>query len=261
MNRILVLIAGAAIIFLYIPIVTVIVLSFNAAESGATWTGFTLGWYAAILVDEPLLHSLWNSLYVSLLSATFSLIIGVLTSLSLTYFHVFAKRGILFALTLPLVIPETVLGAALLTIFSRTGGIGYPALILGNMILSVPLTTLITLTGFTTLDPLLPEAAADLGSGPLNTVVHVLLPLVRTSIVAAWLLAFTTAFSNIVISTFLSGVGTTTMPLYVYSLLKTGVSPEINALGSILLGLTILLTLLIGSKQVHTIVTSTRSHL
>lgn len=156
----------------------------------------------------------------------------------------------------PLVVPEIVLGVALLSVFSGLHiQLGIRTLILGHIVITMPYATLILLGAYGGLDPSLEEAAADLGCNPVTTYTRVILPLMRPAIVASWLLCFVLSFGDIVMSTFTNGVGSTTMPLLVFSRLKTGLTPEINALGTLLVLLTFLVVLGVGIKQMRTVLT------
>ena len=254
MDRVTGWIAKAVLVFLYVPIVAVVVYSFNASPTTSRWAGFSLEWYVELLNDHQLLQTLQTSLVVGLIAASVATVVGFLTALGLTRYRVKGRAFFLGAVLLPLVLPEIVLGAALLTVFSTIElPLGIPTIVLGHVVISLPLTTLILIGALSSLDGSLPEAAADLGCTPWQTFTRVLFPLMRSSILAAFLLTFTTSFSNIVISTFTSGVGSTTMPLRIYSLLKTGITPEINALGATLILATIVLIFAVGLGQMRRI--------
>jgi ABC-type spermidine/putrescine transport system permease subunit II len=254
MDRVTGWIAKAALVFLYIPIAAVVVYSFDASATTSRWTGFSLKWYAEVFSDRALLRTLQTSLTVGVIAAAVATAVGCLTAFGLTRYRGKGRIFFLGAILLPLVLPEIVLGAALLTVFSTVHlPFGIPTLVLGHIVISLPLTTLILMGAISALDTSLPEASADLGCTPWQTFTLVLFPLLRSSILAAFLLAFTTSFSNIVISTFTNGVGSTTMPLRIYSLLKTGITPEINALGSMLILATVLIIFAIGLRQMRRI--------
>lgn len=254
MNRVISGIAVAVFVFLYIPIAAVIVYSFNASEVGYRFDGVTLRWYAELFRDELLGDALRTSAIVGVAAALIATAIGLLTAYGLVRFRLRGRGVLLGAILIPLIIPEIVLGVSLLTIFSTVGiATGYPALILGHVVITLPLTTLVLLGAMSTIDPSLTEAAADLGATPWATFVRVILPLLRPSLLAAFLLSFTTSFSNIVISTFTAGVGTTTLPLRIYSTLRTGLTPELNALGTLLVVATLGVILLVGVAQMRRI--------
>lgn len=254
MDRIIAWIAGAIFVFLYIPIAALIVYSFNASEVGYRFDGLTLAWYAELFRDEALGDALRTSAIVGFAAALLSTVLGLLSAYGLARFRVKGRALFLGAILIPLIVPEIVLGVSLLTIFSTVGmPTGYVALILGHMVVTLPLSTLVLLGAMSTLDPSLTEAAADLGASPWDTFRRVILPLLRPSLMAAFLLSFTTSFSNIVISTFTSGVGTTTLPLRIYSTLRTGLTPELNALGTLLVVATLGVILVVGVAQMRRI--------
>lgn len=260
MDKLLAWITKVVLVFLYVPIVAVIVYSFNSSPTTTRWEGLSLHWYAELLTDKALLQTLQTSFIVGIVAAGLATIIGFLSALGLTKYRVRGRKFFLGAVLLPLIIPEIVLGAALLTVFSASGiKLGIVTIILGHLIICLPLTTLILMGAMSSLDPSLPEAATDLGCTPWQTFTRVLFPLTRSAILASFLLSFTTSFSNIVISTFTSGVGSTTMPLRVYSLLKTGITPEINALGALLILLTIVIIFAVGLGQMRRILVGTSS--
>jgi ABC-type spermidine/putrescine transport system, permease component II len=254
MDRVTGWVAKIVFVFLYIPILAVVVYSFNASSSARAWDGLSLRWYVELFQDRGLIQSLQVSLVVGLITGVGATAIGFLTALGLTRYRVKGRAFFLGAILLPLILPEIVLGAALLTVFSTVQlPLGISTIVLGHIVISLPLTTLILMGALGTLDPSLPEAAADLGCTPWTTFTRVLFPLMRSAILAAFLLTFTTSFSNIVISTFTSGVGSTTLPLRIYSMLKTGITPEINALGTILIVGTIVIIFAVGIAQMRRI--------
>jgi ABC-type spermidine/putrescine transport system permease subunit II len=258
MEKLIAAISKTVLVFLYVPIAAVIVYSFNSSPTSSRWEGLSLNWYFELFSDSALLETLKTSFIVGVTAAALATAIGFLSALGLVRERVRGRQFFLGAVLLPLIIPEIVLGAALLTIFGTTGiKLGILTIVLGHLIITLPLTTLILLGAVNSLDPSLSEAASDLGCTPWQTFSRVLFPLTRSAMIAAFLLSFTTSFSNIVISTFTSGVGSTTMPLRVYSLLKTGITPEINALGALLILLTIVIILVVGLGQMRRILAGT----
>lgn len=250
MDRALGWVAKLIFIFLYIPIVAVIVYSFNQSRSPRRWEGLTFNWYVELFNDTRLREALRVSIQIGILSAIFATVIGLLTAFAFARHKFRGRKSLMFLIVLPIVVPEIVLGAALLTVFSEFNfRLGLWSMTLGHLIISLPLSTLILYSALVSLDPSLQEAAHDLGCNPLQYARRVLLPLLRTPLLAAFLLCFTTSFGNIVISTFTNGVGFTTIPIRVFSLLKTGVTPEINALGAVLIFFTIISLALIGIRE------------
>jgi len=241
-------------VFLYVPIVAVVVYSFNASEVSYRFTGLTGRWYGELFGDERLLQTLRTSAVVGVLAALGATAIGFLTAFALVRLRVRGRAFFLGAIMIPLIVPEIVLGVALLEIFSSAGiPNGLLTLVLGHIVITLPLATLVQMGAMASLDPSLAEAATDLGATGWITFRRVLFPLLRPSVLAAFLLSFTTSFSNIVISTFTSGVGSTTLPLRIYSSLKTGLTPELNALGTLLVLFTLVVIMLVGVRQMRRI--------
>ncbi len=252
--------AKLVFVFLYIPIIAVIVYSFNSSRSPRRWEGLTLKWYYELVDDVRLMDALQVSFKIGVLSAALATVIGFLTALALAKYSFKWKKVIMLLILLPIVVPEIVLGASLLTVFSDFNfRLGLWSMALGHLIITLPLATLVIYSALVSLDGSLQEAAQDLGCKPIEYFKRVLFPLMRTPILAAALLSFTTSFGNIVISTFTNGVGFTTVPIRVYSLLKTGITPEINALGAVLILLTILLLVIIGVTELGRITTRSSS--
>ena len=260
MDRIVNGIARGVFVFLYLPIAAVIVYSFNAAGTNTRFEGLTLQWYVDLFQDGALMQTLRTSAVVAVLAATVATVIGITFALGMARYRGRGRGGLLALIALPLIVPEIVLGVALLSVFSAAKvPLGIPTLVLGHLIVSLPLATLVLMSSAAMLDPSLPEAATDLGCTPWQTFTRVYFPLLRPAVIAAWLLSFTTSFSNIVMSTFLSGVGSTTLPLRIYSSLKTGLTPSINALGALLILLTLAIVLAVGVTQMRRILVDSRS--
>jgi putrescine transport system permease protein len=226
-------------VFLYAPIVILAVMSFNASRLVSVWGGFSTKWYAALLENEQLLHSAKISLAAALTSATISTLLGLLAAISLTRFGRFRTRFLFFgAVHAPLVLPEVVLGLALLTCFVAFGvGRGFITLVIGHVTLTMCFTTVAILAALRDRDPALEEAAMDLGATPLGAFVRVALPQIAPAIVTAYLLAFTLSLDDLVIASFATGPGATTLPMRIYSQVRLGVSPQINAISTLLLAL------------------------
>ncbi|MGZ9409766.1 MAG: ABC transporter permease [Methylocystis sp.] len=226
-------------VFLYAPIVILAVMSFNASRLVSVWGGFSTKWYAALLENEQLLHSAKISLAAALTSATIATFLGLLAAISLTRFGRFRTRFLFFgAVHAPLVLPEVVLGLALLTCFVAFGvGRGFITLVIGHVTLTMCFTTVAILAALRDSDPALEEAAMDLGATPFGAFVRVALPQIAPAIVTAYLLAFTLSLDDLVIASFATGPGATTLPMRIYSQVRLGVSPQINAISTLLLAL------------------------
>jgi len=254
MDRVVAWIARLVFVFLYIPIIALVVYSFNSADVSYRFEGFSLRWYAELFADQLLLDTLRTSAIVGVSAALLATIVGFLSAFALVRFRVKGRAFFLGAIVIPLIVPEIVLGVSLLTVFSTANvPTGLVTLILGHVVITLPLATLVMMGAMSALDPSLSEAATDLGATPWVTFRRILFPLLRPAVLAAFLLSFTTSFSNIVISTFTAGVGTTTLPLRIYSSLRTGLTPELNALGTLLVVFTLAIILVVGVGQMRRI--------
>ncbi len=228
--------------FLYAPIFILIAFSFNKSRIVTVWDGFSLRWYESLIQNKQLLSAAWVSLKVATLSASLSVFLGTLAALVLVRFGKFKGRTFFSGLiTAPLVMPEVITGLSLLILFvSLKQLIGWPEN-RGITTITIAHTTLATayatsiiqarLTGF---DNTLIEAAMDLGAKPLKAFSLITLPLIAPSLGAAWLLAFALSLDDLVIASFVSGPGTTTLPMVIFSSVKLGVTPQINALATLI---------------------------
>lgn len=244
-RRLLALHTALVYLFLYAPIAVLVVFSFNAARQTATWDGFTLDWYAKLLGNEVLLRSVRNSLLVAGITTAIATVLGTLAALALGRYDFRGKRGTQALLFLPVIIPEVVLGAALLTFFGVVEiRLSLWTVVVAHVVFSVSYVAIVVRARLSGLDPSLEEAARDLGAGPFETFRRVTLPLILPGIVASALLVFTLSIDDYVVTSFVSGVGSTTLPLHIYSMLKVGVTPEVNAVSTLLLAVTVVLIVL-----------------
>lgn len=229
-------------LFLWVPIVVLAVFSFNAGRQTAVWRGATLDWYRRLLANDALLASVRNSLLAAALTTLIATAIGTLAALALRRTGLPGKGATLALLFLPMVIPEVVLGAALLTFFGAIGlRLSLATVVIAHVVFSVSYVALVVRARLAGLDPALEEAARDLGAGPFETFRRVTLPLILPGIAASALLVFTLSIDDYVVTSFVAGVGATTLPLHVYSMLRVGVTPEVNAVSTLLLAGTIAL--------------------
>ena len=229
----------AGLTFLYAPILVLIGYSFNASPLVTVWGGFSTQWYAALLADAPLLASAWVSLKVAILTSLIATILGTLAALVLERQRRFRGRALFTGLVLgPIVMPEVMIGLSLLLMFI---GIG-----LDRSLLTIVIAHATFCTGFVAvvvaarlrgLDRSLEEAAADLGAPPIRVLTTITLPLLGPAVIAGALLAFTLSLDDLVIASFVSGPGSTTLPMRLYSRVRLGVNPEINAASTLLVGL------------------------
>jgi spermidine/putrescine transport system permease protein len=229
-------------LFLYAPIAILMVFSFNAARQTAFWQGFTFDWYRRLLDDGLLLHALRNSLEVAGVTTAVAVLLGTPAALGLARPAFRGRRATQTLLYLPVIIPEVVLGAALVTFFGAVGfNLSIMTVVIAHVVFSVSYVALVVRARLAGLDPALEEAARDLGASPFESFRRVTLPLALPGIVASALLVFTLSIDDYVITSFVAGVGATTLPLHIYSMLKVGVTPEVNAVSTLLLAVTIVL--------------------
>lgn len=227
-------------LFLYAPILVLVLFSFNTDRRGNSWQGFTLEWYVKLWQDELLMRALGNSLKIALLSTAISTLVGTMAALALSQYR-FRGRSTVGALAyLPMMVPEIVMGIALLTFFIKVGiQLSLWTVVWAHVAFSVGYVTVTVRTRLAGLSGNLEEAAADLGADPWTTFRLVTFPRILPGILSGALLAFTLSFDDFVITFFTAGVGAGTLPLKIYSMLKFGVTPEINAISTIMLVLTI----------------------
>ncbi len=250
MKRLLSLYAWLVFAFLYLPIVIIVALSFNQSRFGVRFTGFTFDWYIRLFNNERILEYLTNTLIVAVVSTVVSTILGTLLAIGLVRFQFRWQEALRYLLYVPVVVPDVVMGISLLLLFDVVrDAIGWPRLSLFTIILAhisfqIAYVTLVVRARLMLLDPALEEAAKDLGATPWQTFREVMLPLIMPGVVAGALLAFSLSLDDFVVTFFTAGPGSTTLPLYIYSSVKLGVSPEIHALSSLMVGLTILILLL-----------------
>lgn len=239
------IVAACVYIFLYAPIFVVILFSFDESRLAANWTGFTLKWYGLLLEDGALVKALLNSLVVAGSAVAVSTVMGTLAAVGLARYH-FAGEGLYRALTLlPVIIPEIAMAVAALTLFVALGlELSLATIIVSHIVFCVAYVTLVVMGRLEGLDPRLEEAAQDLGAPPAVAFFKITLPLLMPGITAGSLLAFVLSLDDFVITQFTAGVGDTTLPLWIYSSVKFGVSPEINALSTLMIVTTASITLL-----------------
>jgi putrescine transport system permease protein len=229
---------GLGLAFLYAPIAVLVVFSFNASSLVTVWGGFSTRWYGVLLDDGPLIAAALVSLKVASLSALVATILGTLAALALDRSGRFRGRGTFTGLVYaPMVMPEVITGLSLLLLFVGLGlDRGLVTLVIAHATLGLGFVAVVVGARLKGLDRSLEEAAADLGAGPVRVFVTVTLPLIAPSLAAAFLLAFTLSLDDLVIASFVSGPGATTLPMRLYSQVRLGVNPEINAASTLLVG-------------------------
>ncbi len=228
--------------FLYLPILLMMIYSFNASRLVTVWAGFSTQWYAELLQNQQILDAAQLSLKVAAINATGAVILGTLAGLALTRFRRFKGRTLMTGMTTaPLVMPEVITGLSLLLLFvAMEQAFGWPAgrgvttITIAHMTFSMAYVTVVIQSRLSTLDESLEEAAMDLGARPAKVFFLITLPIIFPAILAGWLLAFTLSWDDLVITSFVSGPGSSTLPLVIFSKVRLGVSPDINALATIL---------------------------
>jgi putrescine transport system permease protein len=233
---------GAGYLFLYLPIVALVIFSFNDSPIPSVWAGFTLKWYAVLANDREMLGGLWLSLQIAFFTACGSVVLGTLAALALVKYRRFSGRTLFSGMvSAPLVMPEVIVGLSLLLMLvSVQRAIGFPergmlTIWLGHLLLGMAYATVVVQSRLQDLNPQLEEAAMDLGARPAQVFLLVTLPMIAQSLVSAWLLTFTISLDDVVLSAFLSGPGSTTMPLVIFSRARLGMNPSVNAMATVII--------------------------
>ena len=227
---------GLVFLFLYLPIFMVIIFSFNTSKMNIVWEGFTLQWYGSFFHNRTLMESLWVSLIIAILSTVISTIIGTLGAVGLSKFHFKGKNMIDQLLYIPVVIPEIILGVALLCIYSVIDmPLGIMSITISHITFCIPFVVISVRARLAGFDKYLEEAAMDLGANQVVTFRKIILPLIMPGVTSGALLSFSLSMDDVIISFFVTGPGSTTLPLKILSMVKTGVTPEVNALSTIIM--------------------------
>jgi len=232
-------------LFLYVPILSLVVYSFNKSRLVTVWGGFSTQWYGRLFQNDQILNAAWLSLKVASTTATGATILGTLAGLSLARFGAFKGRALLSSMTTaPLVMPEVITGLSLLLLFVALEQlIGWPAgrgtttIVIAHITLTMAYVTVIVQSRLATLDDSLEEAAMDLGARPAKIFFVITLPIIAPALISGWLLAFTISLDDLVITSFVSGPGSSTLPMVIFSKVRLGVSPDINALATIMMAI------------------------
>lgn len=229
--------------FLYIPLISVIVYSFNDSRLATVWGGFSTRWYGELFRNEQVLNAVFLSVKIAITSATLATILGTMAGLVLARFGRFKGRTLFSGMILsPMVMPEVITGLSLLLLFVALqqltgwpGQRGFSTITIAHTTFSMAYVAVIVQSRLIAMDESLEEAAMDLGGRPLRVVFDITLPLIAPAMIAGWLLAFTLSLDDLVIASFVSGPGSTTLPMYIFSKVKLGVSPDINALATLII--------------------------
>lgn len=231
----------SVLFLLFLPIFILIFFSFNESKLNAVFTSFTFDWYVKLFENSDLLDAFKNTILIAVLSTSISVVIGTLSAVGLKKFTFKGKSLIDKLIYIPIVLPEIVLGISLLSVFALTNlELGFGTVLLAHISFSVPFVITSVRATLFALPQNVESAAVDLGASRWQVFWHVTLPLIRPGIISGALLAFALSMDDVVISYFAAGPGTNTLPLYVYSNIKTGISPDVNALTTLMLIFTII---------------------
>jgi putrescine transport system permease protein len=233
---------GAGFVFLYVPIVALVIYSFNDSPIPNIWRGFTFKWYAALTNDNEMLAGLWLSMKIALCTACGSVVLGTLAAFALVKYKRFAGRTLFSGMAnAPLVMPEVVVGLSLLLMLvSVQRALGFPergmlTIWIGHLLVGMAYAAVVVQARLQDLNPQLEEAAMDLGARPQQVFWLVTLPMISQALISAWLLTFTISLDDVVLSAFLSGPGATTMPLVIFSRARLGLNPSVNAVATLII--------------------------
>jgi len=233
---------AAGFVFLYLPIVALVVYSFNDSPLPTVWGGFTLQWFTKLAHDEEILNGLWLSLKIAFCNATAAVLLGTLAAWALVKFKRFGGRTLMVGMiNAPLVMPEVIIGLSLLLMLvSMQRWLGFPergmvTIWLGHLLVGMAYATVVIQARLQDLNPQLEEAAQDLGARPLQVFFLVTLPMIAQAMMSAWLLTFTLSLDDVVLAAFLSGPGSTTLPLVIFSRARLGLDPSVNAVATVVI--------------------------
>ena len=227
--------------FLYVPIASLIVYSFNASKLVTVWAGFSTKWYGELLRDDQIMQAAWLSLRIAVMNATVAVVLGTLAGFVLARLGRFRGRLLLTGMTTaPLVMPEVITGLSLLLLFVALedmigwpGGRGVTTITIAHITFSMAYVAVVIQSRLSSVDESVEEAAQDLGARPAKVFFVITLPIIAPALVSGWLLSFTMSLDDLVIASFVSGPGSSTLPMVIFSKVRLGVSPEINALATL----------------------------
>jgi spermidine/putrescine transport system permease protein len=248
----LVAVSACLYLFLYLPLLVVFAASVNAARFGAQWEGFTFEWYRALFRNPQVLVALQNTMLLALVSAGTATAIGTLLGYGLARHEFAGKTWVQRAMLLPMAVPDIVMAVSLLSFYAVLrswtgfGNLGLGTMIVAHVTFQIPFVAMVVRARLRGMDAAIEEAAADLGASRWQRLWHVTLPILRPGIMAGALLAFTLSLDDFVVSFFTSGPGATTVPIYIYSSVKRGVTGEVHALSSLLILVAVVGTVAVG---------------
>jgi putrescine transport system permease protein len=245
--------------FLYVPILSMIIFSFNESKLVTVWGGFSFKWYGELWNNRPMLDAALLSLRIAAVTACGATIIGTLAGLVLARFGRFRSRTLLSGMvTAPLVMPEVITGLSLLLLFVAFADVpfvpipgerGFSTIAIAHITLTLSYVTVVVQSRLSTMDDSLEEAAMDLGARPAKVFFAITLPIIAPAMISGWLLAFTLSLDDLVIATFAAGPSTNTLPMMIFSTVRRGITPEINALATIMVGIVTLFVIIAGMSM------------
>ncbi|MFC5077615.1 Inner membrane ABC transporter permease protein YdcV [Vibrio thalassae] len=230
--------------FLYLPIIVLIANSFNANKFGMKWGGWTTKWYHALVNNDSLMQAAWHSLNVAVFSATAATIIGSLTAVALFRYQFKGKGAVSGLLFIVMMSPDIVMAISLLAIFLVLGAqLGFFSLLIAHITFCLPFVVVTVYSRLKGFDVKMLEAAKDLGAGEWTILKQIILPLAKPAVAAGWLLSFTLSLDDVIVSSFVTGPTYEILPLKIYSMVKVGISPEVNALATLMLIVSLVLVI------------------
>ena len=241
--------------YLYIPIIILVTNSFNEDRYGLSWKGFSWNWYERLFNNDTLIQAAFHSVTIAFFAATLATIVGGLTAIALYRYRFRGKQAVSGMLFIVMMSPDIVMAVSLLALFMVVGiSLGFWSLLLAHVTFCLPYVTVTIFSRLNGFDARMLEAAKDLGASEVTILRKIILPLALPAVVSGWLLSFTISLDDVVVSSFVSGVSYEILPLRIFSLVKTGVTPEVNALATIMIALSlglIILSQLITRKNNH----------
>ena len=239
--------------YLYIPIIILVTNSFNEDRYGLSWKGFSWNWYERLFNNDTLIQAAFHSVTIAFFAATLATIVGGLTAIALYRYRFRGKQAVSGMLFIVMMSPDIVMAVSLLALFMVVGiSLGFWSLLLAHVTFCLPYVTVTIFSRLNGFDARMLEAAKDLGASEVTILRKIILPLALPAVVSGWLLSFTISLDDVVVSSFVSGVSYEILPLRIFSLVKTGVTPEVNALATIMIVLSLLLVVVsqfIGRKH------------
>jgi putrescine transport system permease protein len=248
------LLALLGFVFLYAPIISLVVFSFNESKLVTVWGGFSTKWYGELLRNRQILNAAWLSLQIATISASVALVLGTLAGFALTRFGRFRGRLLLSGtVTAPLVMPDVITGLSLLLLFvAMESALGWPAgrglntIVIAHVTFCAAYVAVVVQSRLADMDLSIEEAALDLGATPFRVFLDITLPVIAPALISGWLLAFTLSLDDLVIASFVSGPGSSTLPMVIFSKVRLGVSPDVNALATIIIAVVAIGVLIAG---------------